>query len=236
MNKNRVGDQILKARTSKGMSQKALGKKIGVNEKFINDVELGRKIINEALISKIGKALGVDFSESSMLVSNEELAKKEEPKRDTYVDTSNVNSKKKDSEVNEMWSQAFGSNLKNVPIYNYDLNKVLGSKQIPMSSNKIDGHASDKVFYIEIEDNEMAGFRIHKGDLALGYKINEVQNNTIALVEFKGKRVVRQIKKLDNVKVLLISNGGSLRTETANIKELKPLATLYRIEFELKIK
>ncbi|MGL5635109.1 MAG: helix-turn-helix domain-containing protein [Sarcina sp.] len=234
MNKNRVGDQILKARTSKGMSQKALGKKIGVNEKFINDIELGRKIINEALIAKIGKALGVDFSESSMLVSNEELAKKEEPKRDTYVD--NSNNKKKDAEVNEMWSQAFGSNLKNVPIYNYDLNKVLGSKQVPMSSNKIDGHASDKVFYIEIEDNEMAGFRIHKGDLALGYKINEVQNNTIALVEFKGKRVVRQIKKLDSAKVLLVSNSGSLRTETATIKELKPLASLYRIEFELKVK
>lgn len=233
MSKNRVGEQILKVRTEKKMTQKALGKKLGVNEKFINDVEQGRKIINEALIAKIGKVLGVDLNESTMLVSDEELAKEKEPEKDRYVASTSKGSKK-DSEVNELWSQAFGSNLKNVPIFNYDLNKALGHRQLPMSSNKIDGHPSDKVFYIKIEDNDMTGFRIQKGDIALGYKINEIENNTIALVEHKGKRMVRQIKKIDNVKVLLVSNGGSMMTETAIIKELKPIATLYRVEFNLK--
>ncbi|MGL4656722.1 MAG: S24 family peptidase [Sarcina sp.] len=234
MSKNRVGEQILKVRTEKKMTQKALGKKLGVNEKFINDVEQGRKIINEALIAKIGKVLGVDLNEATMLVSDEELAKEKEPQKDRYVATTASKGSKKDSEVNEMWSQAFGSNLKNVPIFNYDLNKALGHRQLPMSSNKIDGHASDKVFYIKIEENDMTGFRIQKGDIALGYKINEIENNTIALVEHKGKRMVRQIKKLDSVKVLLVSNGGSMMTETAVIKELKPIATLYRVEFNLK--
>lgn len=231
MNKNRVGEQILKARTSKGVTQKALGKKLGVNEKFINDVELGRKIINEALISKIGKALGVDLNDASMLVSDEDLAKEKETAKDTFVAPV---SKGKKEEVNEMWSQAFGSNLKNVPIFNYDLNKALGHRQMPMSSNKIDGHTSDKVFYIKIEENDMTGFRIQKGDIALCYKSNDAQTNTIALVEYKGKRKVRQIKKLDSNKVLLVSNGGSVMTETALIKELKPIATLYRVEFDLK--
>lgn len=231
MNKNRVGEQILKARTSKSMTQKALAKNLGVNEKFINDVELGRKIINEALISKIGKALGVDLNEASMLVTDEDLAKEKEPQKDSFVAAP---SKGKKEEVNELWSQAFGSNLKNVPIFNYDLNKALGHRQLPMSSNKIDGHTADKVFYVKIEDTDMTGFRIQKGDLALCYKINEIENNTIALVEHKGVRKIRQIKKLDSVKVLLVSNGGSVMTETAVIKELKPIATLYRIEFELK--
>ena len=230
MNKNRVGEQILKARTSKGMTQKALGKKIGVNEKFINDVELGRKIINEAIIAKIGKAIGVDLHDASLLISDEELSK--EPVKDTMVQSTSK-SKKKDEEVNELWSQAFGSNLKNVPIFNYDLNTVLGQKQLPMSSNKIDGHTSDKVFYVKVDDNEMAGFRIQKGDIALGYKTTEATNNSIALVEHKGKRKIRQIKKLDSVKVLLVSNGGSVMTETATIKELKVLVRLYRVEFDI---
>lgn len=231
MNKNRVGEQILKARTSKGMTQKALGKKIGVNEKFINDVELGRKIINEAVIAKISKALGIDLHDVSLLVSDEEMAK--EPAKDTMVQSSPKSSKKDNEEVSELWSQAFGSNLKNVPIFNYDLNKVLGHKQLPMSSNRIDGHTSDKVFYVKVADNEMAGFRIQSGDIALGFKTTELANNMIALVEHKGKRKIRQIKRLDSAKVLLVSNGGSVMTETAVIKELKVLAKLYRVEFEI---
>lgn len=229
MNKNRVGEKIKEVRLSQGLTQKALGKKLGVNDKFINDVELGRKIINEALISKISKVLKVDLNDVSMLATDAELEKeKSEIKKQEEVKY-----QKPKTEVNEMWSQAFGSNLKNVPIYNYALNKVLGHRQLPMSSSKIDGHASDKVFYIQIEENDMTGFRIQKGDIALCYSIKEIENNTIALVEHKGKRVVRQIKKLDNSKVLLVSNGGSMMTETAVIKELTPIATLYRIEFNL---
>ncbi|MGL4759995.1 MAG: S24 family peptidase [Sarcina sp.] len=233
MSKNRVGEQILKVRTEKGFTQKALGKKLGVNEKFINDVEQGRKIINEALISKIGKVLGVDLNDVGMVVSDADLDREKEAAKDTYVPTTSK-SGKKEPEVNELWSQAFGSNLKNVPIYNYDLNKALGHRQLPMSSNKIDGHTSDKVFYVKIEENDMTGFRIQKGDIALCYKTNVAENNTIALVEHKGKRMIRQIKKLDSMKVLLVSNGGSMMTETATIKELKPIATLYRVEFNLK--
>ena len=229
MNKNRVGERIKEARESQKITQKALAKKLGVAEKFINDVELGRKIINESLISKISKVLNVDLNDVSMLGTDEELAKEkalireQEAKRPTKPNT----------EVNEVWNQAFGSVLRNVPIYDYNLSKVLGHKQLPMSSNKIDGHSHDKVFYLKIEENDMTGFRIEKNDLALCYSIKEIENNTIALVEFNNKRVVRQIKKLDNTKVLLISNGGSMRTETANIKEIKPIGTLYRIEFSI---
>lgn len=233
MNKNRVGERIKEVRSAKGMTQKALGKKLGVNDKFINDVELGRKIINESLIEKISKILGADLNDVSMLVTDEDLAReKAQEAKDVYVAPKKSGSNV-DNEVNEMWNQAFGSNLKNIPIYNYNLNKALGHRQLPMSNSKIDGHSADKVFYLGIEENDMTGFRIQKGDIALCYSIKEIENNTIALVEHKGNRVIRQIKKLDNTKVLLVSNGGSMMTETANIKELKAIARLYRLEFNL---
>ena len=222
---SRVGERIKEAREKSGMTQKALAKKLGVAEKFVNEVEAGRKIINESLISKVSKVLNTDLNDINMVVTDEELQK--ELKAEKQV------RKTKPSEVNEVWNQAFGSVLKNVPIYDYSLNQTKGYKQLATASNKIDGHTANKVFYLNIENNDMTGFRIQENDLALCYSIKEIENNAICLVEFKGKRVVRQIKKLDNVKALLISNNGSMRTETANIKEVKAIAKLYKIEFNL---
>ena len=222
---SRVGERIKEARSKSGMTQKALAKKLGVAEKFINEVETGRKIINESLISKISKVLNTDLNDINMVVTDEELQK--ELKAEKQVRQS------KPAEVNEVWNQAFGSVLKNVPIYDYSLSQVKGYKQLATASNKIDGHTANKVFYLKIENNDMTGYRIQENDLALSYSIKEIENNSICLVEFNGKRVIRQIKKLDNVKALLISNNGSMRTETANIKEVKAIAKLYRIEFDL---
>ena len=208
---SRVGERIKEAREKSGMTQKALAKKLGVAEKFVNEVETGRKIINESLISKVSKVLNTDLNDINMVVTDEELQKElkaEKQLRQT-----------KPAEVNEVWNQAFGSVLKNVPIYDYSLAQVKGYKQLATASNKIDGHTANKVFYLKIENNDMTGYRIQENDLALCYSIKEIENNSICLVEFNGKRVIRQIKKLDNVKALLISNNGSMRTETANIKE-----------------
>ncbi|MGV1063577.1 S24 family peptidase [Clostridium perfringens] len=222
---SRVGERIKEAREKSGMTQKALAKKLGVAEKFVNEVETGRKIINESLISKVSKVLNTDLNDINMVVTDEELQK--ELKAEKQVRQT------KPAEVNEVWNQAFGSVLKNVPIYDYSLAQVKGYKQLATASNKIDGHTANKVFYLRIENNDMTGYRIQENDLALCYSIKEIENNSICLVEFNGKRVIRQIKKLDNVKALLISNNGSIRTETANIKELKAIAKLYRIEFDL---
>lgn len=222
---SRVGERIKEAREKSGMTQKALAKKLGVAEKFVNEVETGRKIINESLISKVSKVLNTDLNDINMVVTDEELQK--ELKAEKQVRQT------KPAEVNEVWNQAFGSVLKNVPIYDYSLAQVKGYKQLATASNKIDGHTANKVFYLRIENNDMTGYRIQENDLALCYSIKEIENNSICLVEFNGKRVIRQIKKLDNVKALLISNNGSMRTETANIKEIKAIAKLYRIEFDL---
>ena len=222
---SRVGERIKEAREKSGMTQKALAKKLGVAEKFVNEVETGRKIINESLISKVSKVLNTDLNDINMVVTDEELQK--ELKAEKQVRQT------KPAEVNEVWNQAFGSVLKNVPIYDYSLAQVKGYKQLATASNKIDGHTANKVFYLKIENYDMTGYRIQENDLALCYSIKEIENNSICLVEFNGKRVIRQIKKLDNVKALLISNNGSMRTETANIKEVKSIAKLYRIEFDL---
>ncbi|MDO4535088.1 MAG: helix-turn-helix domain-containing protein [Clostridium perfringens] len=228
---SRVGERIKGAREKSGMTQKALAKKLGVAEKFINEVETGRKILNESLIEKISKVLNTDLNDISMVITDEDLQK--EKVAESLRKTPIKGKTKPDGEVNEVWNQAFGNVLKNVPIYDYSLTKNKGYKQLPMSSNKIEGHSSDKVFYIIIEKNDMTGYRIQKEDLAFCHSIKEIENNSICLVEYQGIRVIRQIKRLDNSKVLLISNGGSMQTETALTKEVLPIAKLDRIEFNI---
>lgn len=225
---SRVGEKIKEARLKSGMSQKLLAKKLGVAEKFINEVEMGRRVAQESLIDKASKILNADFNDVSMVVTDEALIEE----RKAMSDVKNKSSKG-NIEKDEVWTNAFSSVLKNVPILDYSLKNNKGFKELPIHSNKVEGYSQDKVLYLEIQDDEMSGFRMLKGDLAFATLVKEVSNNGIFLVEYKGRRAIRQIKNLGNSKVLLVSNAGSLLTETMNFNEISVLAKLDRIEIKL---
>lgn len=222
---SRVGQRIKEARLKSGMSQKVLAKKLGVAEKYINDVELGRKVVQESFIDKAAKILNTDLNDINMVVTDEALM--EERK------TLEVNKKPKKVETSEVWNDAFASVLKSVPVFDYSLNSIKGKKELPVHSNKVEGFPQDKVLYIEIQDNDMSGFRMVKGDLAFAHLVKEPSNNGIFLVDYKGERVIRQLKSLGNSKYLLVSNGGALLTETATVKDFEVIAKLERIEINL---
>lgn len=228
---SRVGDKIKEARLKEGLSQKALGKKLGVAEKFINEVELGRRIANEAFIEKVSKLLKTDLNDVSMVVTDEAL----QEERKVLKETNSFKSSKAPKSLGkeEVWTNAFSSVLKNVPIYDYSLKNNKGYKELPIHSNKIEGFAQDKVLYLEVQDDEMSGFRMLKGDLAFASLSKETSNNGIFLVEYSGKRAIRQVKLLGNSKALLVSNGGSLLTETVNLNEITVIAKLERLEIKL---
>lgn len=225
---SRVGEKIKEARLKIGMTQKALGKKLGVADKYINDVELGRKVALESFIDKAAKILKTDLNDISMVVTDEVVIEE----RAAFNETKNSNSKKK-IETNEVWNEAFASVLKNVPIYDYTLKKDKGFKELPIHSNKVEGYPLDKVFYLEVQDDEMTGFRMLKGDLVFSHLVKEVTNNGIFLVDYKDQIKIRQIKNLGNSKILLVSNGGGLMTETMEAREIQVIAKLERIEIKI---
>ena len=233
---SRAGEKLKNIRTQLGLSQKQLAKKLGVAEAFINEVEQGRKIMNESLINKLSKLAGKDINDITMSIE-EEASKENTDVKSENIKVSRVTATKTSSrdlpQVNDVWRDALSSVLKTVNIYKYDLKEVVDSKQLPVVSNKVEGYAIDKVLYIEIEDDDMIGFRISKGDIAFAHINHDVINNSICLIEYKSERVIRQIKKLDSNKVLLISNKGTLRTETASIKDINVIAKLDRVEIKL---
>lgn len=229
---SRVGEKLKEARLKSGLTQKALAKKLGVSDKFINEVEIGKRVVQENFIERASKLLNVDLNDISMVVTDEALMEERKEEKAREKEKKKV-SPKTLGETSEVWTEAFSSVLKKVNIYDYSLNNVLGDKELPNYSGKIEGFPVDKVIYLKVSDNDMSGFRIMKGDLAFGHLVKEVSNNGMFLIEYKEKRIIRQIKLLGNSRALLISNEGSVRTETVELNNLKVIAKLERIEFNL---
>lgn len=232
---SRVGEKIKEARLKSNMTQKALAKKLGVAEKYINEVELGRKVAPENFIEKASKVLDADFNDVSMVVTDEDLM--QERKQERLNEKANKKTDKVISktlgETSEVWTDAFSSVLKKVNIYDYNLKNVFGSRELPNYSNKVEGYPQDKVCYLKIADNDMSGFRIMKNDIAFVHMVKEVTNNGIFLVEHNNKRIIRQIKVLGNSRVLLVSNEGSVITETVDLNSIKIIAKLEKVEIKL---
>ncbi len=223
---SRVGERIKDARLKSNMTQKALAKKLGVAEKYINEVELGRKVAQESFIDRAAKILKADLNDISMVVTDKDLM-------DERKAASDFKPQKTKIEKNDVWENAFSSVLRNVPIYDYNLKNVLGHKELPIHSNKVEGYPQDKVLYIKIQDDEMSGFRMLEGDLVFAHLVSELNSNGFFLVNHKGENKIREIKRLDNSKVLLMSNRGSLMTETVEVKNVQVIAKLDRIEINL---
>ncbi|SFB15510.1 helix-turn-helix transcriptional regulator [Clostridium frigidicarnis] len=225
---SRVGEKIKIAREESKMTQKQLAKKLGVAESFINELELGRKIANEQVLQRISKALNKNVNDIGMSFESEVFKEEKAP---SY--SSIKKDKSKDGETKDIWNQAFGDVLRNVPIYKYDLRKAIGYRELPVHSNKIEGFAQDKVMFLEIENDEMLGYRMQKGDIAFCHSIKEIENNSLCFIEYNGIRAVRYIKRLDNSKLLILSNKGTMQTETVYIKEVTPIAKLLKLEIKL---
>ena len=229
---SRVGDKLKEVRTKSGISAKVLAKKLGVSEKYILEVESGRRVVQESFIERAGKFLKADLSEISMVVTDDALEKEEKQVKKTEIKQKKINPRTL-GETSEVWTEAFSSVLKKVNIYDYNMKNILGSRELPIYSNKVEGYNSDKVLYIKIQDDDMSGFRIMQGDIAFAHMVKEPTNNGIFLLENKGKRMIRQIKLLGNSKGLLVSNKGSVYTETVELNTIKFIAKLERIEIAL---
>ncbi|PJI08753.1 MULTISPECIES: S24 family peptidase [Clostridium] len=219
---NRAGEKIRKIREEAKLSQKQFAKKLGVAEKFINEVECGRKVINDNMIHRIKKLFGKDINDINMIANEEE-----ETNESKYAFKTPLKKK----ETNAVWTDAFSSILKSVPVYDYSFKNVISKKSLPVVDNKIEGFNQDKVFFIKIENNDMTGFRIMKDDIAFGHMTGEIENNAICLIEYNNLRVLRQIKRLDGNKLLLISNNGNLMTQTVQANDIKIIGKIVKIEF-----
>ncbi len=226
---SRIGQEINKVRLKKGKTPKQLAKALGVSEGFVLDIESGKKIVSDEMIGRISKALDFELGPLGLFASDDKFTP------DNGNDA-NIRPVKKvapvasNEPVQQVWDDAFGNILKTVPVYGYKMDRIMDKKLLPIEKNKVEGFAKEKVFYLIIEDTDMAGFRIFKGDRAFGVLENQIDKDGIFLIEYNGERAVRQVKKLQGDKLLLVYNRGTLITETVSTKEIKVIARLVKLE------
>lgn len=216
---SRVGTGIHDARLQKGMSQKELAKKLGVSESFIADVESGRKIANEQFIIRAEKLLGVDLNEADMFQTDEPVE--------------NIKETAPSKTINKQWEDAFSNVLKKLPVMDIKMQEIYGYKYLPVIDKKVEGYNPEKVVYIKVPDDSMRGFRMHKDDIVMLFQNSELISNSICLIEIDGKRCIRQIKRLDSAKVLILSHYTDLKTETRDIKSIEVIGRCVKLEIEL---
>jgi transcriptional regulator with XRE-family HTH domain len=212
---SRLGDLILLERTRQRMTPKQVAKKCGIAEKYLLEVESGKRIIADDQARRILKAIGlrehneVDFTldEIAATVDLETIrlptpvaAPPKEPRPVASTDTQKGASDARGG----IWLDALAGVLKSVPIYNAAW-AVTGRRLLPIEGGRIEGGAPDKVFYFLAPDDSMRGFRVFSGDLVLMVPAQSPVDEAIMLVEHHGRRALRKVRKLDASTVLLQS-------------------------------
>jgi transcriptional regulator with XRE-family HTH domain len=226
---SRIGNIIRQERLKKGLSPKQIGRKCGVSESFILDVESGKKIINEKLLDKLSKILGKNLEENVTLEATEtrEPIEKSQPK---------VQAPQKRQIVTplDQWSDALSGIIKKIPIYDINMKVLKGHKSFPIINKKVEGFSPEKLIYIEIADDTLNGFRICKKDKILLYLNQELVNNSFSLIAYDGKRQFRKIKRIEGNKVEILSHHIERKSIVKSIRDVKIIGRGIRLEVELK--
>ena len=237
---SRLGETIRAARLKKGLTPKALGKKCGVAESFINDVEMGTRIVSDDQAQRILKVLGVENPISTELEVAAEPEVELRPRPRPYVipvkkpeEPAYTEAEREATQASaDAWLDALGGVVKRVPIMD-EGGVVIDHRLMPVIGGKIEGGHPDKVIFYRCPDNSMRGFRVFAGDLLLVVPEKNPVDDALMLLAVRGKRVVRKIKKLEGSKLMLQSYDRELVTETVMWAEIQILGRCVKLHRSL---
>lgn len=228
---SRLGDAIRKARLAAKMNEKQLGRKCGMAENVIKDIESGRRIIADDQAQRILKLLGANTELSTELDVAAEPEVKLRPRPRAYVmPVQDVpeNQQKAVDESTDAWLDALGGVVKRVPVMGPD-SIVIDHVLTPIIGGKIEGGSPDKVLYFRVPDDSLRGFRVHAGDLLLTIPETRAQDNALMLVEYKGKRMVRKLLKLDGMRIQMQAFDREFEAIAAPQPEVKVLGRCIKL-------
>ena len=232
---SRLGDAIRKARLAKKMTEKQLGRKCGMAESVIKDIESGRRIVSDDQAQRILKLLGAENPVSTELEVAAEPEVQLRPRPRAYVmpapDVAPEQQRAAD-ESTDAWLDALGGVVKRVPVID-EKGLAIDHVLFPIVGGKIEGGAPDKVLMYRCPDNALSGFRVFAGDLLLVVPEKNPVDDALMLLAVRGKRVVRKIKKLEGSKLMLQSYDRELVTETVMWAEIQILGRCVKLHRSL---
>ena len=239
---SRLGDNIKKARLEKKMTAKQLGKKCGLAESVILDVEAGTRILSDVQARTISKVLGLGDMEATSAFGMEldaasaaMAAPARPPKPYKYEPVKPVVPGKPIEEnkaPSDAWLDALGGVMKRVPIMD-ETGVVIEHRLLPVIGGRIEGGQPDKVFYYRCPDDSMRGFRMQAGDLLLTIPQPTPVDDSIMINEKKGVRMARKIKRLEGNRVMLQSFDREFKSQTVGNHDIAFIGKCVRMEVTL---
>ena len=237
---SRLGDLIKLERTRRGMTHKAVARKSGVSEGYLKEVEAGTRIIQDAQARRILKVMGAQAPEESSFTLDDiaatvdlQSALPQAAKAVEKAATGKPKGKAVDTGITgSIWLDALSGVLQHVPIYNAVMKEV-GSRLLPVTEGKIEGAPKDRVYYFKAPDDDMRGFRVHRGDLVLVVPAGAPQDGAMMLIETPQGLMLRQIKLLPRFQAMLQKYDREFESEIINIADLKVVGKCVRLEAEL---
>ena len=229
---SRLGDSIRAARLKAKMTEKGLGKKCGMAESVIKEIESGRRIVSDEQAQRILKLLGADSPVSTELDVAAEPEVKLRPRPRAYVLPLSPESPQQESaarESSDAWLDALGGVVKRVPVSD-EQGVVIDHVLTPIIGGKIEGGAPDKVLYYRCPDNALRGFRVYAGDLLLTVPASKAEDDRIMLICYKGQRIVRKLLRLDGNRIQMQTFDSEFRAEIAPSSEVQVLGRCVRLQ------
>jgi transcriptional regulator with XRE-family HTH domain len=242
---SRLGDLIFLERTRRRMTARQVAQGCGVAEKYLLEVESGKRIIADDQARRILKSIGLrehseaDFTldEIAATVDLETLRtappaasvpeRAPEPRRVASAGTDSGENK-----ASGIWLDALAGVMKAVPVYNAAWTMVR-RRLLPIENGRIESGAPDKVFYFLPPDDSLRGFRVLSGDLVLMAPAQSPVDDAIMLVEHKGRRMLRKVRSLDASTVMLQSYDREHIAEPVPVHDLTFAGRAVRIEIPL---
>lgn len=225
---NRLAVKIKEARLKAKMSEKELAQACGQNINYILQIESGKKVINEKIAEDILKILGekVDFFQDVPETQSEPTTIKPVAKpAQTKVADFGIT-------PNDAWTGALSGVIKNFPVIEEVSGNVVASKELSIIGKKIEGVHHEKIGFVKVTDSDMPKLRIAKGDILTYQIMGEIQSQGIYFFEFGQKKMIRQLIKSQNNKVLF-SRGPSEPETEVDVKNIKVIGKVIKVEFYL---
>ena len=227
---NRLAEQIKRAREQAKLSEKALAKKCGISESYLRDIESGKKVVKEDIAENILKKLGktMDFISMAEEPPKEEIKGSPIRKKEAVKELQNY-----DLNPTGAWQKALGNLVKTYPIQRMDTKKAVGEKSLPLMGNKVEGYHPDKLFFIEVTDNTLQGFRIKKGDVVTVLDTQEIENGAFYLINGEKGRMIRKLRRDGSGKVSLFQGLEGESPVVKKKEQVKIIGKCIKAEFSL---
>lgn len=238
---SRLGDLIQLERNRRGLTAKQVAKMCAVSEKYLQEVELGKRIIADDQARRILKKMGMTQQTEAEFTLDDIAATVDlhtiapnvpTPPKPEADKPRKVASLPADEDAQGgIWLGALKSVLRDVPVYNAAW-AVVDHRTLAAGDGRIEGGPADKALYFLAPDDSMRGFRIAKGDLLLTVPAQSPIDGAVMVISVKGRHMVRKIQMTGD-RLLLLSYDHAISAEPTSLTDITCIGRCVRLEAAL---